>query len=168
MRAVLIAVVAALTAAVHSRAALCIEVLALRHQLAVYRRRPLRPRLRPADRLRWAWLARRWSQWRAALVMVQPRTVIAWRRHARQAARRLRLRGVGVFGTHRLYFCAVARALRRRASATAGASSLAATRMRGWKRRRVKLSVRSNSMSLRYFGISSSPTAAMHPLPPGQ
>jgi transposase InsO family protein len=57
-----------------------VVVLALRHQLAVYRRHPRRPRLRAADRLLWAWLARRWSQWRAALVLVQPRTVIAWQR----------------------------------------------------------------------------------------
>jgi len=63
-----------------SRRALQLEVLALRHQLAVYHRTAQRPRLRPADRLLWAWLARAWSDWRDALVVVQPQTVIAWQR----------------------------------------------------------------------------------------
>jgi hypothetical protein len=60
--------------------ALQLEVLALRHQLAVYHRTAQRPRLRPADRLLWAWLARAWSDWRNALVVVPPQTVIAWQR----------------------------------------------------------------------------------------
>ena len=57
-----------------------IEVLALRHQLAVYQRASARPRLRPADRILWAWLSRIWSGWREALVIVKPETVLAWRR----------------------------------------------------------------------------------------
>ena len=51
-----------------------------RHQLEVYQRTARRPRLRPADLLLWAWLACAWSGWRDALVIVQPRTVIAWLR----------------------------------------------------------------------------------------
>ncbi len=61
-----------------SRASLCLEHLALRHQLAVYQQTVHRPRLRPTDRLFWAWLSRLWSAWHDALVFVQPRTVIAW------------------------------------------------------------------------------------------
>jgi transposase InsO family protein len=80
MPAVVIAVVKALTSTVRSRIALQIEILALRHQLAVYQRAERRPRLAVADRLLWAWLASAWSGWRAALVFVQPRTVIAWQR----------------------------------------------------------------------------------------
>jgi hypothetical protein len=38
--------------------ALQIEILALRHQLAVYHRAGRRPQLGPADRLLWAWLSR--------------------------------------------------------------------------------------------------------------
>ena len=57
-----------------------IEILALRHQLAVYQRTCARPRLKPADRILWAWLSRVWSGWREALVIVKPETVIAWRR----------------------------------------------------------------------------------------
>jgi hypothetical protein len=63
-----------------SRAFLCLENLALRHQLAVYKQTVHRPRLRPTDRLFWAWLSRLWSGWQAVLAFVQPRTVIAWQR----------------------------------------------------------------------------------------
>jgi putative transposase len=80
MRAVLVAVVASITGVFRSRRALQIEVLALRHQLAVYQRAGRRPKLRPADRILWAWLSRAWTGWREALVFVQPRTVIAWQR----------------------------------------------------------------------------------------
>jgi len=37
---------------------LALENLALRHQLAVYKRTVPRPRLRRSDRLWWVWLAR--------------------------------------------------------------------------------------------------------------
>src|SRR5579862_7671827 len=80
MRAVVIAVAKSIALSFRSRAALQIEVLALRHQLAVYQRAGRRPHLRPADRILWAWLSRAWSGWRAALVIVQPRTVIDWQR----------------------------------------------------------------------------------------
>jgi hypothetical protein len=63
-----------------SRLSLQIEVLALRHPLAVYQRTAIRPRLKPADRILWAWLSRAWSGWREALVIRKPETVIAWRR----------------------------------------------------------------------------------------
>ena len=80
MQAVVIAALTSLSALLRSRLALQIEVLALRHQLAVYQRAGRRPQLRPADRILWAWLSRIWSGWRTALVVVQPRTVIAWQR----------------------------------------------------------------------------------------
>src|SRR6266571_4511778 len=63
-----------------SSASLRLENLALRHQLAVYKRRVPRPRLRSSDRVFWAWLSRLWSGWQAALAFVQPRTVLAWQR----------------------------------------------------------------------------------------
>jgi hypothetical protein len=80
MRAVATAVAQSVVFLFRSRMALQIEVLALRHQLTVYQRAGRRPQLGAADRLLWAWLSRRWAGWRAALVMVQPRTVIAWQR----------------------------------------------------------------------------------------
>ncbi len=63
-----------------SRIGLQLEIVALRHQLAVYQRTIRRPQVRPSDRIFWAWLARHWGRWRAALVFVQPATVLAWQR----------------------------------------------------------------------------------------
>jgi putative transposase len=63
-----------------SRLALQLEIVALRHQIAVYQRSVPRPRLRATDRLFWIWLSRLWSGWQHALAFVQPRTVIAWQR----------------------------------------------------------------------------------------
>jgi hypothetical protein len=56
------------------------ENLALRHQLGVLHRSVKRPRLTAPDRLLWAWLCTAWSDWRSALIIVQPETVIAWHR----------------------------------------------------------------------------------------
>jgi hypothetical protein len=63
-----------------SRLSLQAEIIALRHQLTVYRRSVRRPQICPADRLLWSWLSRHWVRWREALVFVQPGTVIAWQR----------------------------------------------------------------------------------------
>ena len=57
-----------------------LEILALRHQLAVYQHSLKRAQLQPADRLFWAWLSRLWPGWRQSLAFVQPRTVIAWQK----------------------------------------------------------------------------------------
>ena len=59
---------------------LALENLALRHQLAVYKRTVPRLRLRRTDRLWWVWLARAWTGWREALVIVAPDTVLRWQR----------------------------------------------------------------------------------------
>jgi len=63
-----------------SRTSLCLENLALRYQLAVYKQTLARPRLHPTDRLFWVWLSRLWPGWQDALAFVQPRTVIAWQK----------------------------------------------------------------------------------------
>jgi putative transposase len=72
--------VAAACGAFKSRAALQLENLALRHQVGVLRRSVKRPKLTPADRLLWAWLCEVWNDWRSALIIVKPETVIAWHR----------------------------------------------------------------------------------------
>jgi hypothetical protein len=59
---------------------LALENLALRQQLAVYKRSAPRPRLHPTDRLWWVFLARAWTGWRQALVIVTPDTVLRWQR----------------------------------------------------------------------------------------
>src|SRR2546426_8910431 len=74
------AFLAALVLSVRSRAALQLEVVALRHQLGVLQRSVKRPTLTSSDRLFWAWLCRIWPDWRSALVIVRPDTVIAWHR----------------------------------------------------------------------------------------
>jgi hypothetical protein len=59
---------------------LALENLALRQQLAVYKRLAPRPKLHTVDRLFWALLARIWTDWRQALVIVSPDTVLRWQR----------------------------------------------------------------------------------------
>src|SRR3984893_9072380 len=65
----------------HSRAALQLENLALRHQIGVLQRSAAkRPKLTPVDRLLWICLSRLWRDWRSSLAIVKPETVIAWHR----------------------------------------------------------------------------------------
>ena len=59
---------------------LAVENLALRQQLAVLKQSVKRPKLRPRDRVFWAWLSRLWPKWRSVLAIVQPETVIRWHR----------------------------------------------------------------------------------------
>jgi len=81
MISVLISLLLTARSSLRSRAALQLEVLALHHQLQVLNRsRPRRVRLAPMDRLLWAWLSHVWRDWRAALILVQPNTVVAWHR----------------------------------------------------------------------------------------
>src|SRR5882672_6869053 len=78
---IVVSVLAAVRSLVRSRGVLHLEILALRHQLQVLERsaRP-RVRLTAADRLLWVWVSRTWLDWRAALVLVKPETVVAWHR----------------------------------------------------------------------------------------
>ena len=71
--------VVAASAAFKSRATLHLENLALRHQLGVMRRSVKRPKLTSADRLL-TWFCEAWSDWRSALVIVKPETVVGWHR----------------------------------------------------------------------------------------
>src|SRR2546427_5782376 len=59
---------------------LAIENLALRQQLAVYKRTATRPRLRTTDRLFWVGLARILAGWRQPLVIVTPDTLLRCQR----------------------------------------------------------------------------------------
>jgi putative transposase len=76
-----------------SRLSMQLELIALRHQVAVYQQSVPHPKLRPTDRLLWAWLSRPWPRWQQALACGQPRTVIAWqnkrfRDHWRRSSQR--------------------------------------------------------------------------------
>jgi putative transposase len=57
-----------------------IEILALRQQLAVLKRRRPRPRLNPLDRLFWIGLRRVCARWTEVLVVAKPATVVGWHR----------------------------------------------------------------------------------------
>jgi hypothetical protein len=81
MTSALMSVLATLRGVVRSCAALHFELLALRHQVQVLQRSQARRlRLGNADRLHWAWLSHTWRDWRTALVIVKPETVVAWHR----------------------------------------------------------------------------------------
>ena len=78
---VLLSFLLTLRSSARSRVALQLEILALRHQLQVLQRAwPRRLRLAKTDRWLWVVLSRVWTEWRAALVIVRPETVIAWHR----------------------------------------------------------------------------------------
>jgi putative transposase len=82
MLTIILSLVSSARQAFQARAALQAEILALRHQLLVLQRssRVHRLRLSRVDRFLWVWIARFWSGWRSALVIVKPETVIAWHR----------------------------------------------------------------------------------------
>src|SRR5690348_1401729 len=72
-----------------ARALLLAEILALRHQLVVLQRSSCGHKLglRWADQVLWVWLSRLWKDWRSALLMVRPETVIAWQHSLENAER---------------------------------------------------------------------------------
>ncbi len=76
------------------RTSLLLESIALRHQIAVLELSGTRrPCFRLWDRLFWILFSRWWPQWRDSLIIVQPETVLRWRREGWSALRRYRLRG---------------------------------------------------------------------------
>ena len=80
MSELLIVVGRALTLALRGHRELVFENLALRQQLAALHRTTKHARLRARDRLFWIALARSWRNWRTALIVVQPDTVVRWHR----------------------------------------------------------------------------------------
>ena len=58
-------------ALLRSRADLALEILALRQQVAVLKRKHARPRLKAHDRLFWIALRRLWPGWKHVLVTVR-------------------------------------------------------------------------------------------------
>ena len=78
-----------------SRSDAALEVLALRQQLAVLKRKRPRPTLNSRDRLFWTTLRCFWSRWSDVLVIVKPDTVIGWHRGGFQIYWRSRSRPRG-------------------------------------------------------------------------
>ncbi len=70
----------ALVSAFKSHQALTLENAALRHQINVLQRNCTRPALKWRDRAFWDVLSSIWPNWRNALYIVQPETVVRWHR----------------------------------------------------------------------------------------
>ena len=82
MFAIILSLLCSIRQGFRTRAAIQAETLALRHQLLVLQRsaRAHKVRLTASDRFLWVWLPRLWREWRSALLIVKPETVIAWHR----------------------------------------------------------------------------------------
>ena len=80
MLAALVVVLRSLALICGGHRAVALENLALRQQLAVFKRTVPRPPLRHRDRLFWVLLAHAWRDWRTALIVVRPDTVVRWHR----------------------------------------------------------------------------------------
>jgi putative transposase len=65
---------------IRSRHDLGLEIVALRQQLMILKRRTKRAHLRRSDRLFWVLLRRTWPQWAKPLLIVKPDTVVRWHR----------------------------------------------------------------------------------------
>lgn len=74
------AILAAFAVFFRSRLELSLEVLALRRQVAVLKRKRPRPLVNRLDRLFWIMLRMAWPRWSDVLDIVKPATVIAWHR----------------------------------------------------------------------------------------
>jgi len=74
------AILAALAVFFRSRLDLSLEVLALRQQIAVLKRKRRRPMLSRLDRLFWIMLRMVWPRWSDVLDIVKPATVVTWHR----------------------------------------------------------------------------------------
>ena len=72
--------VGAILRLIRTRRRLLLENLALRQQLAVLKRKHARPRLAALDKLFWVLVRRFWSEWKQALIIVGPETVVRWHR----------------------------------------------------------------------------------------
>jgi putative transposase len=69
-----------------------LEILALRQQLGILKRKQPHPRLRIQDRIFWTLLRRLWPAWSNILIIVKPETVVAWHRAGFRLFWRLRSR----------------------------------------------------------------------------
>jgi putative transposase len=68
------------TAFLRSRNSLGLEIVALRQQVNVLKRKHPRPRMSMWDQVFWVFLRRVWSRWAEVLVVVKPETVVRWHR----------------------------------------------------------------------------------------
>ena len=76
----ILAFLAAIRVFFRSRSDTALEILALRQQVAVLKRKRPRPRVSSLDRLFWAILLQLWPRWAEVLVIVKSKTVVGWHR----------------------------------------------------------------------------------------
>ena len=69
-----------LTIIFHNRSKLIAENIALKHQIAVLKRNTKQPEIRKRDRVFLNLLSKLRNDWKNALFIVQPETVIKWHR----------------------------------------------------------------------------------------
>ena len=72
MLQIILSFLAAIRVFVRSRSDTALEILALRQQVAVPKRKRPRPKLNSWDRLFWTALRQCWSRWADVLVLVKP------------------------------------------------------------------------------------------------
>jgi len=75
-----IAVLTYIISFLRTRHDLALEILALRQQVAAFKRKNPRPRIKGRDRLFWVALSSIWNRWATALILVRPETVVSWHR----------------------------------------------------------------------------------------
>ena len=76
----ILALIAAGRVFFRSRSETALQVLALRQQVAVLKRKRPRPLLNWLDRLFWTALRTLWPRWSDVLLIVKPETVVGWHR----------------------------------------------------------------------------------------
>ena len=89
------AILSALAVFFRSRLEISLEVLALRQQIAVLKRKRRRPMLSRLDRLFWIMVRSVWPRWSDVLDIVKPATVISWHRTGFRSYWRWRSRARG-------------------------------------------------------------------------
>ena len=77
---ILLFLLAAIPVFFRSCSVTALEVLSLRQQVAVLKRRRPQTKLNSWYRLFWTTLRPCWSSWRGVLVLVKPDTVVGWHR----------------------------------------------------------------------------------------
>lgn len=76
----ILSMLAAVRVFIRRRGDTALEVLALRQQVAVLKRKRPRPPRNALDRFFWTTLRRLWPRWSDVLVIVKPETVVGWHR----------------------------------------------------------------------------------------
>ena len=57
---------------------LILENLLLRQQIIILKRKTKKPKLKNIDRIILIWISKLWNNWKSALIIVKPETLIGW------------------------------------------------------------------------------------------